>query len=46
MSLVVKIGKAGKAVLRRAGPSESEKDMLSFPGLSFPVFSFPVVFAG
>ncbi len=35
-----------KAVLRRAGPSESEKDMLSFPGLSISLEKYEVHYQG
>ena len=35
-----------KAVLRRAGPSETEKDILSFPGLSISLEKYEVYYQG
>ena len=35
-----------KAVLRRAGPSEGEKDVLSFPGLSISLEKYEVYYQG
>ena len=35
-----------KAVLRRAGPSETEKDSLSFPGLSISLEKYEVYYQG
>ena len=35
-----------KAVLRRAGPGETEKDILSFPGLSISLEKYEVYYQG